>query len=571
MNVFEDLIVELKQENLLENTVIDKPAAPPAPPDPLDTTDEPNKAEAEAVQPQPASPAVNGNEAVAETFVVGPPQRVEPPPVAATVVDSPGAPDPVGPPPAPAAPVVPPPDPIRQHDAEFFKKRAVAEVSSLQMVDHVLTGVEREYMKVIPATFDDFNVKKALNVFLKAVADGDGAGHAEAEFAMMHETEAWYTALAARDAKIPVSSLRQFCENTKPALSSQAMLALARFYRNSPFSEPVRAKFDYIITRLFSRATDYGRRSCLFSRDEALKHLTKLYSEWSSVSLYAADDDDSKVLLTALSFEDMAQEAENAANFDQLIKNDFFGRLRLFKESISELFFAPNVTTAAIESNVRIGNAYVELLAREREKFDAVSIQSKYGDIDGQSVSDATARTLDIEELLKVEAIPQSPPEEIEVVEESDELPRQAPLPAVQPEAADKPSVNIGAKLRDQALSINRWFLAACIVLVAASVGIYLWSNLAGDESGATAGVATVNVDVPGLRQHIRISKVSNETLYVHLLETWDTLPKDKRQEFLQQTLHAGQQQGWKQVRLIAKDGKNAGFASATRLEVIMP
>ncbi len=387
----------------------------------------------------------------------------------------------------------------------------------------------------------------------------------------MHETEAWYSALAVRDTKIPVSSLRQYCENTKPALSSQAMLALARFYRNSPFTEPVRAKFDYIITRLFSRATDYGRRSCLFPRDEALKHLNKLYSEWSSVSLYAVDDDDSKVLLTALSFEDLAQEAENAANFDQLIKNDFFGRLRLFKESISELFFAPNVTTAAIESNVRIGNAYVTLLAREREKFDAVSIQSKYGDVDGQSVSDATARTLDIEELLKVDPIPTVQPEEDEAVEEFDEAPRQKPAVVSQPEIVPQPVGSFGTKLKNQALGINKWFLAACIVLVAASVGIYLWSNFVGDESGTTAGVSAVNVDVPGFRQHVKVSKVSNETLYVHLLETWDTLPKDKRQEFLQQALNAGQQQGWKQIRLIGKDGKNAGFASANRLEVVMP
>src|SRR6185436_20249562 len=31
-------------------------------------------------------------------------------------------------------------------DSEFFRKRAVEEVSSLQMVEHVLAGVEREYM-----------------------------------------------------------------------------------------------------------------------------------------------------------------------------------------------------------------------------------------------------------------------------------------------------------------------------------------------------------------------------------------------------------------------------------------
>ncbi|MEO6051846.1 MAG: hypothetical protein ABIP78_11005 [Pyrinomonadaceae bacterium] len=47
-------------------------------------------------------------------------------------------------------------------------------------------------------------------------------------------------------------------------------------------------------------------------------------------------------MLTALSFDDLAIEAENAGSFDQLIESEFFSRLRLFKESISELFYAPN-------------------------------------------------------------------------------------------------------------------------------------------------------------------------------------------------------------------------------------
>ena len=72
-------------------------------------------------------------------------------------------------------------------------------------------------------------------------------------------------------------------------------------------------------------------------------------ADWSSVPLYTADSDETNVLLTALSFEDLGAEAEGASNFDQLITNDFFGRLRLFKESISELFYAPSVTAAAID------------------------------------------------------------------------------------------------------------------------------------------------------------------------------------------------------------------------------
>ena len=72
-------------------------------------------------------------------------------------------------------------------------------------------------------------------------------------------------------------------------------------------------------------------------------------------TLIWVDNDESNILLAALSFEELATEAETAETFDQLIASDFFGRLRNFKESINEMFYAPNVTVAAIDANVRIG------------------------------------------------------------------------------------------------------------------------------------------------------------------------------------------------------------------------
>ena len=326
---------------------------------------------------------------------------------------------------------------------EFFKKRAMGEVSSLQMVEHVLTGVEREYMKVIPKTFDDFNAKKALHSFIHLDEEINSEEHAAAEFTLMQETEGWCSALATRDHQVPVSSLRQYCENSRPALSSQALLGLARFYRNLPYSESVRAKFDFVITRLFSRPAEQEKRLCLFNRDEMLARINMLYSEWSSISLYAAEDDESKVLLTALSFEDLSIEAENASAFDQLIESDFFGRLRMFKESISELFFAPNVTAAAIECNIRIGNAYVVLIDRESQKLDAASIQSKYGSINDQAVSEATGRTLELVDLLKElsQAADTSEAAPDDVVPNRNDLSETVPQIAVRAEPQFKPGL----------------------------------------------------------------------------------------------------------------------------------
>lgn len=549
MNVFEELIVELKEENLLEKTVIDNGRSATADPpiDEIEITDEPNKPEEEIVhETAVAPPDTPVAEMDADVEVV----ETEPP-VDVAQADAP---------------------PIKvKNGPKFFQKRAIAEVSSLQMVEHILTGVEREYMKVVPKPFDDFNTKKALNTFLTVSESVDSEEHKTAQFALMQETEAWCSALAERDNNMPVSSFRQYCENSKPALSSQAMLGLARFYRNLPYNETVRGKFDFIITRLFSRSVENEKRKCLFTRDESLNHIKTLYAEWSSVSLYEVDEDDSNVMLTALSFEDLATEAENASTFDQLIESDFFGRLKLFKESISELFFAPSVTAAAIECNVRIGNAYVELIERERRKMDDESLQSKYGDVHADSVSEAAARTLDLVELLRNPPV-HLPVQEATILSPVDGEGRQEqwvdPAPKVTTVPKNRP--RLVQKVLDDVSSVNKWFLITSVLLILASIGVWLWASTA-EEEISTADVSPIAVSGNFLEEHVKTAKVSQDVFYGLLKPTWDALPKEKRQEYLQKIYQSCKEFNCSQVTLITKDGKTAGYASATRLEVNMP
>lgn len=532
MNVFEDLLTDLKHDNLLEETVLDEhPGA-----DEFEILGSEDLISDQS--PPYTEPAVvtRNDDASSE------------PAVAKAAING----------------------------QEFFKKRAVAEVSSLQMVEHVLTGVEREYMKVKPQAFDELHAKLALNKFLKAADHAEeNDDHKSAEFELMQETERWCTALAARDAKVYVSSLRQYCENTKPALSSQALLALCRFYRNLPYSETTRAKYDFLLTRLFTRPTADDQRVCLFKREDALSHLENLYKDWSSVALYsAADDDDSKVTLTALSFDDLARESESASTFDQLIDSDFFSRLRMFKESIAELFFAPQVAIAAIEANVRIGNSYVKLIAAERQKMDAARIQAKYGGIDHDSVSDATARTLQLVELLKAPS-PESTASELPPA--AHEQPREEkrhrePKPAKK-SAKDDGDANEGfiAGLMQNAFAVNKKLLVVSIVLVAATVGLYIWMNYSAEETASTSGVRVVSLDNPVVREHIKTAKVSNDILYGLLDQTWELLPKDKRAEYVKKLLSQGPTLGYTQVNLTTKDGKQAAFGSKERIDIETP
>lgn len=545
MNVFEDLIVELKEENLLEETIFDSTAVV------ADRSDETDEAAFDGGFDTDAGESDLPNIELAgagDVEIVGNDEAPE-----STETSSKKKP--------------------AKGSREFFKKRAVAEVSGLQMVEHVLTAVEREYMKVKPRAFDDFNVKRTLNAFLQ-LPDSFVEEHKKGEFELMQQTEAWFSALTVRDNNIPVQHLRQYCENTRPALSSQAMLALARFYRNSPYSEPVRAKFDFVITRLFSRPTGGERRKLLFEREEALGHLDTLYREWSSVPLYAADDDLSKLTLTAMSFDDLMAEAQNAAAFDELIESDFFGRLRLFKESIAEMFFAPEVAIAAIEANVQIGNAYVKLIDLERQKAEAEVIQSKYGDLDSETISDAAARTLELVDLLRA---PLNVEEEF--FEDAEEEPE--PLDKIildtstmdsEPETQSLFTLpGFLNNVKENAFQVNRWLLAVSILLITASIGLYVWANYLVDDEVSKTGVQAVNLDNAVFKEHLKSAKVAGETFHGTVLPSWNELSQEKREEYLKKILQAGPSMNFKQVNLLKADGKQAGFASASRVDVEMP
>ncbi|MEO7659024.1 MAG: hypothetical protein ABIV48_05365, partial [Pyrinomonadaceae bacterium] len=540
MNVFEDLIVQLKQEKLLEQTIMD-----------LDEQRNAIGLELEGVDGQPV-----GDEYPHDEFVLNDVSRVDKgrddgeSNISKIVIEEVSSSD---------APLIAR-DPLLLSQKptsgqDFYRKRAVDEVSNLQMVEHVLTGVEREYMKVAPNVFDDFNAKKALNVFLHIVDDENSTDHQEAEHRLMRETEAWCTHIAKRDQSVPVSSLRQYCEKSRPALSSRALIALARFYRNLPHSESVRAKFDFVITRLFSRPAGNEGRVCLFTHKEILNHINTLYREWSSIALYTADEDESKVLLTALSFEDLAIEAESAGTFDQLIERDFFGRVRNFKSSISELFYAPHVTAAAIDANVRIGNAYVRLIDRERQRSDPDSIQSKYGDIHDDSIADGTARTLDLGELLRDRETPDEGEPAVVKLEDTEtyeeESDREEDI-----ENQVHSGLPLHLKLIHQIKTVNKILLVASIILIAASFGLVFLSNNTVADQPTTEGVTVLEIKDENLAEFLITGRLSRKIFYGVLRPSWDALPKEKQEKFLEKALEAGKEQGYSQVHLLTEKGK---------------
>jgi hypothetical protein len=562
MSIFEDLIEELKDENLLEETVIEvhkeKPLAVTRPAVQNAEISQLGKSSPND-ELQTAMPLLLNTE---EGAVLPPGFRADEDIYAADEIDSQ-----VEPIVLENADVVPVPETeeVKKYpkiekiksfvsEKEYFRKRAMDEVTGLQMVDNVLSGVEREQMKLAPKPYDDLPVKLALHDFLQVAHETSTTEHAQSEFRLMQETENWCSALSHRDKNISIAHLRRHCETTRPPLSAQALIALARFYRNSPYSEPVRSKFELVVTKLFSREDEFDFRELLLSREEMIQQLKELYADWSSIQLYSASDEDSDILLSVLKFEDFINEVENTNSFDELISHDFFNRLRLFKQSCNENFFAPLVTVSAIEANIKIGNRYLELLNKEKEKFNPAAIEEKYGFLHDQAVSDATGKTFQLADLLheRGENVKKEAAEIVEVSAKEQKTSR----------------ARVSKKPRSKLFAVNKWLLAATILTIVVCVGLYFWAENESQEIKTSPSVKKVNLENSEFKDFIQSARIDNDTFYGITTNAWESLNSERKEEMLKKLLNVGTEKNYKKVHLINSGGKAVGFASAEKAEV---
>lgn len=458
-----------------------------------------------------------------------------------------------------------PKKPVRNiSQAEFFRNRATNEVLALQMVEHVFAGVEREVLNNAPKFYDELPVKKALHDFLQISANSHSPEHAQLEFQLMQETESWYSALTQRDKNIKVGHLRRYCENSRPALSSQALASLARFYRNAPYSETVRSKFDLILTRLFSIEAGKSKRTLMFSRDELIERIGDLYAEWSSVPLYSAEEDDSGIVLAALKMEDFMAEAEGADSFEELVENDFFNRLRVFKESTQENFFAPLLAASAVEANIRIGNRYAELFEKLQENADLEMLEEKYGFLHEQTISEAVCKTFVIKDFLNKKTTAPAEPQ-----------PKKIAPSQTEPAKTETPSAETAPEKKNkrerQLFKVNKWILALTIITILGTFGLYFWVEAVSNEADLSNNVKNVNLDNSSLKEHIQIARLSGDTFYGIVLPSWDGLTREKKEEFLTKVLLIGNEKGFVRVNLIDRQGKTVGYASREKVEVSNP
>lgn len=515
MNVFENLIEELKEENLLEETVI-----------------EINQIHDES---QESAQDAAFTESVPAEFETAPLQINEEL-VQATETAN---------------------DDSSFNENDFYRRRAMEEVSSLQMVERVFSGVEREQSKVSPKPYDDIAVSKALHDFLQVSKNPNSPESAAAEFKLMQETESWYSALSHRDQNLLPVHLRRYCETTKPVLSSQALAALARFYRNSPFSEAVRSKFDLIVTRLFSKEVGGEKRELVFEFDELVQHLSELYADWSSIPLYSTDDD-SELSIIALKFEDFVTESVNATTFEELVKKDFYNRLRAFKESTGENFYAPMVTATAINCNIRVGNRYIELLNEEKRKNNGTKLEDKYSFLLDQTISEATSKTLQLVQLLNEKSY--SPETKAAPKETKPEELKEQPIETKTPVAEKEQSA-----YKESPFKVNKFLLALTILTIVATFGLYYWVEFVTPQASSKE-VQVLEMEGYYFKEYIKVAKITNETLIGVTTPAWAQISEEKRQEVLKNLLSVGKEKGFKSVHLLSSEGKTAGYVSSENI-----
>ena len=561
MNIFEDLIDELKEENLIEETVVKTAKAKKSQPDgELTATLAGNIEPQQETSPNEAHSALEGNEESpifeAAELMAEPLEaevvELSAESLEAEIVELPreeiaAEPDSEILETQPVAPAPTTEKKENPEEIEFYRKRAMEEVSFLQMVESAFAGVERDQLKVVPTLFDDLEVKKVLHTYLQILPKATQSERSQVEFQLMTATENWYSTLAGRDKRIMAAHLRRYCETSRPPLSMPALIALARFYRNAPYSEVVRGKFDLMLTRIFSREDYSGERILSFERHELIGHIKDLYAEWSSVPLYSTDEDDEGILQTVNQFDDFVKEARAVGNFDALINGNFFNRLRQFKESTNEDFYAPPVAAAAIEMNVHIGNRYIELLESEKARDGVEAVENRYGLINDNTISETMSKTMSLVELLAQKQMPPEPEEEPEIYFES-------PPP---------PPVQIVKTPEEKAIEKNtnyaKWVFMGLGGLFLIVIVYFSFAFFSPVEEISTA--APLNIENSTLKNYLQEAWIEDGTLRGLVLPEWSKMTSEDRKQALHTMLTFGNEKGYHRIELINNKNQKIGIA----------
>ena len=204
-----------------------------------------------------------------------------------------------------------------------------------------------------------------------------------------------------------------------------------------------------------------------------------------------------------------------------------------------------------IESNIRIGNRYIELLEFEKIKGNSISLENKYGLTYDHAISEATGKTFALGELLNQKAAVSPPNQEKAVA--ANEL--KAAEEKIEP-AATSEAKEIGGLAKS-----NRWLIAlAAIALLLFSI-IYFGSKSSSDSVEAVqtempVTLPKMNLEDTILIDYLQEADIQNATLNGIILPAWSELTEDKKKDVLKQMLKLGDAKGYTKIQLVDKENK---------------
>ena len=499
MNVFEDLVTELKEENLLEEIFLESPTA--------------NGNGHVSVADFSNDASIEGHSFTNRSF---------------------------------ASP-------------EAVHTRISQQIASMELAELVLSAVENANGKrTLP--YDVLAVKKGFHRYSQMANDPENEDYFDAETEILAAIESWQHDLALRDEKIGVAAFRLYVESANPPLGPQALFAMVRFYRSLPVSAITIGKFDFVVTRLFSKFVDGDRREMICSQQDAVKYLTQRYTDWSVDNFRSLPADDPEVAVPVSTFADLAAEAESTMSFADLGKLKLFERLAELKATTRASMFVPRVIAAAVDSNLRVSTRVIELLERERDRHGA-GITSRLSDIDFIQLSDAVARTFNAGSTDGGDGEESDPRSSTDTVGERIKI--DAPQRSKSRRANKSDTASSSA-----IFGVNRWLLLATVLTVVVSLGVYVWADRFAEEPVKTEAVKAIDLEKPELKRYLTTSKLSGNMLYAVVTPAFEEMAVDVQREYLKSLYQYGGQKGYAKVTLLNGRGRNIGYADAERLEI---
>ena len=242
--------------------------------------------------------------------------------------------------------------------------------------------------------------------------------------------------------------------------------------------------------------------------------------------------------------------------------SNLFERICRLKDTIGEAFFVPEVAAAAVECNVKIANKVIELVWAEMQRSNGV-LPARILKLNGETLSKAAARTIELGELQG--DLGEVTPEPAAVKSASPRMTLSTNGPRTSAGKPKKAGAEKGS--RSNLFGVNRWLLLTTILVVFASLGIYVWSEYYAGDEVSNNGVKVVDLDKPELKKYIKVSKISGNMLYAVVTGDYEKLDADAQREYLQKVLQTGPVKGYARVSFINEQGKQIAFASQDRIE----